>query len=188
MRVPSLQALASLPMSSSAKRQLEKEFQNHQTRAARDAAGQRSRDCRPAGGARALQEQLWRLIHTDEELKCYHWKQDYVGAVPKRKYELDMCLPEFAIGCELDGWSFHGKRKEDFLRDRKKDYLLSLHGWQVYRLEAGLVYKDPSQALKNIREYLQVWLPRQKLLIEQKLVTPPLAGSDDPNNDAGPSE
>lgn len=186
MRVRSLQALAELPMSISAKRQLEAEFQSRKVPKPTSQHAEQPTSTL-ANEAKALQSQLWLLINSDDELKRFTWQQDYVGAVPHRKFELDMCIPEYAIGCELDGWSFHGKHKRDFLRDREKDYLLSIQGWQVYRLEAGLLYKDPSLALRKLREYLQIWIPRQKLLIGKQLV-PQLDDSVRRSNDDDPSE
>lgn len=110
------------------------------------------------------QRLLWQMLHADEACREYAWASDYVGAVPGRKFELDVACPAYRVGIEVDGWLWHGKRKQDFLRDREKDYCLMLEGWQVLRLQAGLLYKEPQEAVERARRFLDIWVPRQRLL------------------------
>jgi very-short-patch-repair endonuclease len=111
------------------------------------------------------QRQLWNLLHVDDVCSQFSWESDFVGAVPGRKFELDIACKALKIGTEIDGWLWHGKRKQDFLRDREKDYLLMLEGWQVLRIQAGLIYKDPQEALTRVRKFLEICVPRQQLLL-----------------------
>lgn len=183
MRVRNLQELSALPMQDSFKRQLEAELKASPTSGPRPKAnvtaiaGAKAQGTSQSPG-HELQNQLLQLVLADDELRQHSWICDYAQAVPHRKFEVDLSIPKWCIGIELDGWLWHGKRKQDFLRDREKDYLLSMAGWQVYRIEAGLVYKDKSEAIRRIRMFLSTWLPRQRSLIELGHIQPP-AGNDE---------
>lgn len=193
MRVRSLQELSSLPMHDHAKRQLEAQFK---TSPAAHPAQRMQKTVTPNAGAIAsqqsegksqeLQDQLMMLVKADDQLRHYSWVSDYSNAVPGRKFEIDLCLPEWRLGYELDGWNFHGRRKKDFLRDREKDYLLSMAGWQIFRLQAGLLYKDKAEALRRMQAFLTTWLPRQQLLIESGHILP-LHGSAHHSKGGDPS-
>lgn len=114
---------------------------------------------------RMPQELLTDLIHADKSLSEWEWVNDYARAVPGRKYEIDLAVPALRLGVEVDGWQYHGKHKESFLRDRDKDYLLSLQGWLVVRVQAGLVSTEPAQALERVRQFFNVWAHRQRHLL-----------------------
>lgn len=111
------------------------------------------------------QQILAGMVRVDSELGLWGWEEDFVGAVPGRKFELDLALPEVRLGVEVDGWQYHGQHKASFLRDRDKDYLLSLQGWLVVRVQAGLIVSDPHEAISRVRSFLRVWVPRQRLLL-----------------------
>jgi hypothetical protein len=100
----------------------------------------------------------------------YPWVPDYVGAVPGRRYELDIALVNDRIGIEVDGFTHHGKNLKNFHRDRDKDYLLALAGWIVLRLSAGLICKSPSEAIDRVEAFLSVSVPRQRALYEVGLL------------------
>ncbi len=53
--------------------------------------------------------------------------------IPHRKLELDIALPEYKIGIEVDGWQFHGKHLSSHFKDREKQNLLVIHGWAILR-------------------------------------------------------
>ena len=192
MRVRSLQELSALPMHDHFKRQLEAELRatpprsNQPVQRGEKRSDSTNKSPPTAGTALALQDQLAKLVEADDELRAHAWVRDYAKAVPGRKFEIDLSLPRWCLGIELDGWLWHAKRKKDFLRDREKDYLLSLAGWQVYRLQAGLVYKDVPEAMRRIKTFIATWLPRQQMLIEHRHILPP-PGSDYHNKDDDPS-
>ncbi len=60
--------------------------------------------------------------------------REFEGAVPGRRYRLDVALPEARIALEVDGFRHHGKHLEDFRRDRVRQNLLVISGWRVLRL------------------------------------------------------
>lgn len=113
---------------------------------------------------------LERMIREDPELGALPWESDYAKAVPGRKFELDICLKDVRCGIEVDGWQYHGQHKESFLRDREKDYLLTMGGWQILRIQAGLISSDPAEALARARAFIAYWKPRQEVLLSMSFV------------------
>jgi len=176
MRVSSQDQLNDMPMNPVHKAKIAALLQNQASNHAR------SRPCRnqpsntsttaATSGSQALHEalscqrQLWRLMHADEVCSQLNWVSDFVGAVPNRKFEIDIACPDLLMGVETDGWSNHGQRKKDFLRDREKDYLMMLEGWLVLRIQAGLIYKDPGEALNRVKRFIETCAPRQKRLLK----------------------
>lgn len=169
MRIASLDQLKKIPMNAAHKAQIEAQLKES------PALSAASRHPGAKTQHRALARQtdetgshpqrlLWQMLHADETCHQYEWVSDHVGAVPGRKFELDVACPAYRIGIEVDGWLWHGKRKQDFLRDREKDYMLALEGWQVLRLQAGLLYREPDEALRRAKRFLAVWIPRQRIL------------------------
>lgn len=160
MRIHSIAQLKQLPINAAHKAKIEKAM----TEATASIAGNPVSTAmarRHASGS-PPQEQLLALVtleHPDHE-----WVADFKGAVPRRKYELDIALPEYFLAIEVDGYAIHGRNKANFLRDRDKDYLLSLEGWGVLRIQAGLITKSPDEALERVNAFLEAWLPRQKAL------------------------
>ena len=168
MRIANETELQNLPMAAAHKKTLAKAFKEQPSKIHTPSTGDGYAESKTSGtnNGKALQNQLWTLLQADDDLRQHPWESDFVGAVPGRRFEIDMALPHYRLGIELDGWLWHGKRKRDFLRDRDKDYALSLEGWQVFRLQAGLLYKDPSVAIQRIQAFLRAWLPRQALLFD----------------------
>ncbi|OZA27577.1 MAG: hypothetical protein B7X93_08870 [Hydrogenophilales bacterium 17-61-9] len=76
--------------------------------------------------------------------------REFEGAVPGRKYRLDIAFPEARLAVEVDGWEWHGKHKGDFTRDRERQNLLTLHGWRILRFTAGQIRKDAVACVEMI--------------------------------------
>lgn len=81
-------------------------------------------------------------------------RPDYVGAVPGRKFELDMAFVPERLAIEVDGWQYHGKYKSDFHRDREKRNQLLLNGWGLFTFSARDVLQDPDGCLAMIETVL----------------------------------
>lgn len=77
--------------------------------------------------------------------------REHEGAVPGRKYRIDIAFPETRLAVEVDGWSFHGKHKGDFTRDRERQNLLTLNGWRILRFTAGQIRSNLSSCVEQIR-------------------------------------
>lgn len=104
-----------------------------------------------AGSKRNPQAELTALAHQrwPDQLAA-----DYVGAVPGRKFEIDIALPAWRIAIEVDGWAYHGKHKADFHRDREKRNQLVMHGWLVLAFSARDVFADPINLLDMVDELI----------------------------------
>lgn len=68
--------------------------------------------------------------------------REYGGAVPGRRYRIDIALKEEQIAIEIDGWQYHGKYKSAHESDRERQNLLAISGWLVLRFTAGQIFKD----------------------------------------------
>lgn len=80
---------------------------------------------------------------------------DYAGAIPGRKFELDMAFIPEKLGVEVDGWQYHGKFKSGFHRDREKRNLLLLNGWALLTFSAREVFADPMGCVEMVGQVLR---------------------------------
>ena len=81
-------------------------------------------------------------------------QEEYTGAVPGRRFRIDIAFPHHKLATELDGWEWHGKHKGDFQRDRERQNLLSIQGWTILRFTARDVNKSLPQVLETIQTCL----------------------------------
>lgn len=69
-------------------------------------------------------------------------QREYKGAVPGRRFRIDIALVDEKIAIEVDGWQYHGKFKSAHQSDRERQNLLAVQGWLVLRFTSGLFFKD----------------------------------------------
>lgn len=81
---------------------------------------------------------------------------EHAGAVPGRRYRIDIAFPAARLAVEVDGWEWHGKHKADFARDRERQNLLTLHGWRVLRFTAGEIRKSRDACVEIIAQALAI--------------------------------
>lgn len=160
MRLNSKAALKELALSPAIKAQLHREFDKLDKASPPTAVAKQVRQQQTS--AAMPQEVLSRQLELDPRTRQLNWQWDYKGAVPERRFEIDCALVEYRIACEVDGWRNHGSSKASFNRDREKDYLLSLQGWVILRIPAGLICKDCRAATDRVVNFLTVWIPRQE--------------------------
>lgn len=65
-----------------------------------------------------------------------------------RNYRLDFALPVKKIAFEMDGYTYHGKEREHFNRDRRRDLDLKLNGWEVHRFDGDMIRSDVVSVLE----------------------------------------
>ena len=65
-----------------------------------------------------------------------------------QNYRLDFALPAKKIAFEMDGYTYHGKEREHFNRDRRRDLDLKLSGWEVHRFDGDMIREDVVQVLR----------------------------------------
>lgn len=81
-------------------------------------------------------------------------KVEYIGAVPGRRFALDIAFPEQKLCVEVDGWEWHGKHLGDFQRDRERQNLLTLEGWRILRFTASDIRKTPEDCVRQVEKAL----------------------------------
>lgn len=69
-------------------------------------------------------------------------EREFVGAVPGRRYRIDIALPAERIAIECDGWSNHGRFRKSHESDRERQNLLSVRGWLILRFTARQIFQD----------------------------------------------
>lgn len=104
------------------------------------------------------------LLKIKEEIPDVNLIENYNKAIPKRKFEIDIALIDYKIAIEVDGFRSHGISKAGFDRDRKKDRLLQLNGWLVYRFTAKEINSDIDMVISEIKD----------LINYRKTLAPPL--------------
>jgi hypothetical protein len=104
------------------------------------------------------QEKLWRACakRWPEWVRDRKLVWEYPGAVPGRKFRLDIAFPEkgHLLAVEVDGWEHHGKYLSDFKRDRSRDRALVRHGWRVLRFFAEEIHNDTQSLVDEIESAL----------------------------------
>lgn len=110
------------------------------------ACSRKSRLKRGSGAAITPHDILWEAVSTAHAGAV----REFEGAVPGRKYRLDIAIPHAQLAIEVDGWEWHGKHKGDFQRDRERQNLLTLNGWRILRFTAGKIRKDTNGCLNLI--------------------------------------
>lgn len=85
----------------------------------------------PSTGLRASSKRQGRSGPTPHDLlwdavvaRWFTAVHEFEGAVPGRRYRLDVALPEARIDLEVDGFRLHRKHLEDFRRDRLRQSAL----------------------------------------------------------------
>lgn len=95
---------------------------------------------------------LWETCQ--RQLGGYGPVAEFKGAVPHRKFRLDIAFPDHRLAVEVDGWQHHGKHLADHRKDRERIRLLALNGWRLLPFTAGEVLKDPLGCVALIRDGL----------------------------------
>ncbi len=98
-----------------------------------------------------LQEDLFFLCHRRFGDQCV---AEYRGAVPGRRFRIDIAFPAEHLAIEFDGWAYHGRFKEDFQRDRERQNLLTLNGWRILRFTAQDYHRNALGILDLIAQSL----------------------------------
>jgi very-short-patch-repair endonuclease len=91
-------------------------------------------------------EVLWRAVSAARPGA----EREYQGAVPGRRFRIDIALADEKVAIEIDGWQYHGKFKSAHQADRERQNLLAVQGWLILRFTAGQIFKDMTGVLTTI--------------------------------------
>lgn len=99
-----------------------------------------------------------------EKYVVYQYKPDgirYPDTHRLTQFTLDFAVPTEKVALEFDGFfsADHGigghRNWGGFHRDRRKDRVLTRHGWRVYRFGPGDV-KNYSAVVKAVRQFIEL--------------------------------
>ena len=96
-------------------------------------------------------EVLWMAV----KAQFPHAEREYQGAVPGRRYRIDIALEAEKIAIEIDGWQYHGKFKSAHESDRERQNHMAVAGWLVLRFTAGQIFKDLEGVSATIEKAVQ---------------------------------
>ena len=71
-------------------------------------------------------------------------------AIPDRKFRIDIAFPEEKLAIEVDGWSYHGRFKDDFKKGLRRQNILSEHGWSFLRFTADDIFNHLDECLSMV--------------------------------------
>lgn len=93
------------------------------------------------------QEKLWQIVSLSWPHRAV---AEYKGAVPGRRFAIDIAFPEEKLAIEVDGWEFHGKHLASFKQDRLRQNLLTVHGWRILRFFPEQIFSDTRSIVETI--------------------------------------
>ena len=96
-------------------------------------------------------EVLWMSVRAQHP----NAQREFQGAVPGRRYRIDIALEAEKIAIEIDGWQYHGKFKSAHETDRERQNHLAVAGWLVLRFTAGQIFKDLEGVSATIEKAVQ---------------------------------
>ena len=96
-------------------------------------------------------EVLWAAVRTQHP----HAQREFEGAVPGRRYRIDIALEAEKIAIEIDGWQYHGKFKSAHESNRERQNHLAVAGWLILRFTSGQIFKDLQGVSATIEKAVQ---------------------------------
>lgn len=100
------------------------------------------------------EQKLAERLQGDRELGCLFYFNRTVRTVRGSDFRVDLLWPEGKVIVEIDGYRFHSDRNT-FMKDRNRDYELTISGYLVLRLDHEEVYSDTELALEKIRDMVR---------------------------------
>lgn len=87
-----------------------------------------------------------------------------------RAFRADFALPRWKVCLEVDGWSFHGMKKEDHHKDRERGNFFAMHDWLLFRVSHGQALKETGALIDAIAHAmtLRTPCPREAIELEPK--------------------
>lgn len=95
-------------------------------------------------GARSEAERL--LVKLLKGAGVTGWQTNY----PVSGYRVDVAFPDAKVAIEVDGWAFHSDA-ETFVKDRRRQNVIALLGWQVLRFTWLDLTEHPDRVLAEIK-------------------------------------
>ena len=74
-------------------------------------------------------------------------------------HEVDFLVDGSNVVLECDGWDWHGRTREQFERDRRRDLDLGARGFVVFRFTWRQITHHATRTAAQIRDLLAAWAP-----------------------------
>lgn len=97
------------------------------------------------------QERLWAAVSARWPGRA---KGEYKGAVPGRRFTIDIAFPLERLCIEVDGWQNHGRSLSGFKKDRIRQNLLVQHQWRILRFFPAEIYGNIESCIQTIESAL----------------------------------
>lgn len=81
----------------------------------------------------------------------YKPEWEWSGAIPGRRFRIDIAFPEVKLAIEVDGWQHHGKTLSAFKNDRKRQNLFVVSGWRVLRFFPGEISANLPGCVETVK-------------------------------------
>jgi very-short-patch-repair endonuclease len=101
------------------------------------------------------EQRLAKALARDRELAPLFGFNQFVETVRGHRPKVDLVWTAGRLVVELDGYADHGTRAA-FMRDRHRDYELTLTGYTVLRLANDEIAQDIEKAVEKIRDLVQL--------------------------------
>ena len=101
------------------------------------------------------EQRLAKALARDGELAPLFGFNQFVETVRGNRPKVDLLWTAGRLVVELDGYADHGTRAA-FMRDRHRDYELTLSGYTVLRLPNDEISQDIEKAVEKIRDVVQL--------------------------------
>ena len=110
---------------------------------------------KPKQGKQKTGESKWQRRLFDHLIKDgFSPVWEHRGAIPNRRFVVDIAFPECKLAIEVDGWQHHGKTLSAFKSDRTRQNLFVVHGWRVLRFFPGEILKNMAGCVGTIKAAL----------------------------------
>jgi very-short-patch-repair endonuclease len=101
------------------------------------------------------EQRLAKALARDPELAPLFAFNQVIETVRGNRPKVDLVWTAGCLVVELDGYADHGTRAA-FMRDRHRDYELTLSGYTVIRLANDEITQDIEKAIEKIRDLVQL--------------------------------
>ena len=105
-------------------------------------------------------EHLLKLMVTQFAKEAGLTSEHEYAPISGRRFRLDAAIPDLKLGFECDGWQYHAKHKDSWLKEKKRDRLFLEHDWHVYRFAASEILSG--RATDEIRSIIEQEKHRRK--------------------------
>lgn len=99
-----------------------------------------------------LEKSFWKKLQT---LKIQGWQLQYPIQVNGHAYNVDFAHPLYKIVIEVDGYAYHSRNREDFVKERERWRLIQSQGWKIIPFAGSEIKFSVQKCLDFILQEIQ---------------------------------